>query len=343
MDFEHPFVQEVRANPHDDAPRLILADYLEEAGDLRGELIRVQVELSHLPPGDPARRELELRESELLAENAEEWLASLRELGAEGVSARCFQRGLIERVRISAKAFLEHGVELCRQAPALYCLELRTRGDLSALSRVCASPMPAQVTALDLSANKLAAADLLLMAASGWPSQIESLTLAFNQLDDAAMAAFGQWPVLTDLDLSVNRIGPAGIDALVRRPAAPRLTSLILSVNPVGDAGLTQLSQSILAGQIRHLDLARTGISAAGVYRTASSPLWQGIERLILRGNSLAELFERAMEVLASAPRLSHLDLRGTHASTGRYGYGAAAPPGPPSELAQRLGEGLLW
>lgn len=339
MDFEHPFVQEVRANPHDDAPRLILADYLEEAGDLRGELIRVQVELSHIPLGDPARRELELRESELLAENAEEWLASLRELGAEGVSARCFQRGLIERVRISAEAFAKHGAELCRQAPALHCLELRT-GSLEALARACAKPLPEQVTGLDLSANKLAA--LSVLAACDWSQQVESLSLAFNQLDDAAMAAFGQWHVLTELNLSVNRISPAGIGALVRRPAVPRLTSLVLSVNAVGDVGLTQLAQSVLAGQIRHLDLAKTGISAAGVYRTASSPLWQGIERLILRGNSLAEFFGRAMDVLGSSTRLTHLDLRGTHASTGRYGTGDA-PLKPPAELAQRLGEGLLW
>jgi uncharacterized protein (TIGR02996 family) len=342
MEFEHPFVQEVRANPHDDSPRLIFADYLEEAGDLRGELIRVQVELSHLPPGDPARRELELRESELL-ENADEWLAPLTELGAEGMSARCFQRGLIERVRISAEAFLKHGEELCRQAPALYCLELRTGGDLSALSRVCAKPLPAQVTALDLSANKLAASDIALLAASDWPRQLEDLTLAFNQLDDAAMAALGHWPVLTGLNLSVNRIGPAGIDALLRRPAVPQLSSLVLSVNQVGDVGLTQLAQSVLAGQIRRLDLAKAGISFAGINRTVSSPLWQGMERLILRGNSLGEGFDRAIGVFLSAPRLTHLDLRGTVATTGRYGYGTTAPPGPPAELVQKLGDGLIW
>src|SRR5688572_1419318 len=113
MDYEHPFVQEVRARPHEDTPRLIFADYLEEAGDPRGELIRVQVQLARLDPGDPERRSLEIREDELLREHAEEWVGPLRELGAEGVSARCFQRGLIERVRIKAAAFLKNGEALC--------------------------------------------------------------------------------------------------------------------------------------------------------------------------------------------------------------------------------------
>jgi uncharacterized protein (TIGR02996 family) len=120
------------ANPHTTPPRLIFADYLDEAGT-RGELIACRSSVA-LSPGDPARRELELRETELLDEYAQEWLAPLTELGAEGMSARCFQRGLIERVRISAEAFLEHGEELCRQAPALDCLERHAR-TFHALSR----------------------------------------------------------------------------------------------------------------------------------------------------------------------------------------------------------------
>jgi uncharacterized protein (TIGR02996 family) len=38
-------------DPLDDVPRLLLADVLEEAGDPRGEFIRVQCELAKEPPG----------------------------------------------------------------------------------------------------------------------------------------------------------------------------------------------------------------------------------------------------------------------------------------------------
>ena len=39
MSFDEGFVEEVRLNPKDDNARLILADYLEESGDPRGEFI----------------------------------------------------------------------------------------------------------------------------------------------------------------------------------------------------------------------------------------------------------------------------------------------------------------
>jgi len=60
------FLQDARENPADDAPRLILADWLEEHGDPRGTFVRVQVERARLPEGDPRRAELATRERELL-------------------------------------------------------------------------------------------------------------------------------------------------------------------------------------------------------------------------------------------------------------------------------------
>ena len=43
-----PFLAAICANPDDDAPRLVYADWLDEHGDPRGEFIRVQVELAAL-------------------------------------------------------------------------------------------------------------------------------------------------------------------------------------------------------------------------------------------------------------------------------------------------------
>ena len=41
------FIQAIRDEPHDDLPRLVYADYLEDEGQSqRGELIRIQCELS---------------------------------------------------------------------------------------------------------------------------------------------------------------------------------------------------------------------------------------------------------------------------------------------------------
>ena len=100
MKYDEAFVQEIRANPKDDIPRLILADFLEEAGDPHSKLIRVQVELAKLHANDVRRIELEERETDLLNTYGDRWLAPLRKLGVEGATIRCFNKGLIERVRI---------------------------------------------------------------------------------------------------------------------------------------------------------------------------------------------------------------------------------------------------
>lgn len=342
MDYEHPFVQEVRANPYDDAPRLIFADYLEEAGDPQAELIRVQVELSHLPPGEPARRELELREQEILEEYGDAWLAPLRELGAEGVSQRCFQRGLIERVRISAATFLQQGVELCRIAPALHSFELRAAA--APMGALADAPLPQQVTQLDFRCNRFAAADLVPLVSAGWREQLVGLSFALCSLDDAAIGTLltGDWPRLERLDVSVNRLGPEAFATLASRHATPQLKSLLASVNRAGDLGLAHLANSSLAGVLRELDLGTNAVTAVGLLPFGTSPLMAGLETLVLRGNVLGEGASEALAALARAPNLKRLDLRGTHRETSRYGYGAIAEEAP-AALKARLGEDFLW
>jgi uncharacterized protein (TIGR02996 family) len=68
----------VRANPADDAPRLIVADWLEEHGqEERAEFVRVQVQLSHWIPDLVERERLQDREWQLLQRHQAEWLGSL--------------------------------------------------------------------------------------------------------------------------------------------------------------------------------------------------------------------------------------------------------------------------
>jgi uncharacterized protein (TIGR02996 family) len=73
MSDEDTFAHAILANPDDDLPRLVFADWLEERGrESHAELIRVQCELAQLPrrsrdPQKKARRaELAAREKELL-------------------------------------------------------------------------------------------------------------------------------------------------------------------------------------------------------------------------------------------------------------------------------------
>jgi Leucine-rich repeat (LRR) protein len=276
-----------------------------------------------------------------LAEYADQWLAPLREYGAQGLSARCLQRGLIERVRIDAAAFLRHGADLCRETPALYCLELRGRPE--EFNALTSAPLPDQVSSLDLRSNRLTQAALAQLARAVWRGQIQELSLALNQLDNPSLAALaaGDWPALTRLNLNANRLGPEGMAEFARRPAMPRLESLSLNANPIRDSGLTHLANSYLVHSLRELDIGATGVKTGGVQFLAESPLGQKLESLVLRGNSLGDV-SRLLGAFAGAANLRHLDLRGTHSHSTRSGYGTVPQVVAPA-LRERLGDGLLW
>src|SRR5438270_12033622 len=88
------FLDAIRADPDDEAARLIFADWLEEQGDpdlsARAELLRVQCELARWVPDLERRTALQERERELLDAHAAAWMAPWQD--------RClgwrFQRGV---------------------------------------------------------------------------------------------------------------------------------------------------------------------------------------------------------------------------------------------------------
>lgn len=115
---ERSLIAAIAADPDDDGPRIVYADWLQQAGDPRGELIAVQCALDR---GHTA--ELATRERELLERHEAEWLARAGLRLGEGR----FQRGLIERIDATASrvaAVIEQLVEL----PSLRALRTTVDG-----------------------------------------------------------------------------------------------------------------------------------------------------------------------------------------------------------------------
>jgi uncharacterized protein (TIGR02996 family) len=81
----------VYANPHDDAPRLVLADFLTEKGDPRGEFISMQF---------AAQRDLK-REKALLKQHGKKWLGVLAPVVGVDVE---FERGFPARGLVKFKS-----------------------------------------------------------------------------------------------------------------------------------------------------------------------------------------------------------------------------------------------
>jgi uncharacterized protein (TIGR02996 family) len=99
------FIRMIAANPDDDAPRLIYADYLDETGDplkmARAEFIRVQIEKYRAPMVPKIRRDLWDRETKLF-EKALRWrnqLPGTKQNRRDGdIKYGPFERGFIEYV-----------------------------------------------------------------------------------------------------------------------------------------------------------------------------------------------------------------------------------------------------
>jgi uncharacterized protein (TIGR02996 family) len=289
MNDEHAFVEQVRLHPNDDMPRLIYADYLDDAGDPQGELIRVQVELASLPTGDERRLALAARETELLDEYGESWLAPLRELGAIGVTTRSFHRGLIERVRIDAARFLETGEELCQIAPALATIELRELSVTTAAD-LATCRMPAQISSVDLSANRLGPEHMAHCWHAPWLAQIVTFNLQFNALRDEGVQQLVQaeMPALRELLLGINHIGPPGAQSLANWPTLAHIEQLSLRVNPLGDIGAEHLMSSPFIKSLSTLDLASCRLTTRGVRAVVNSKHQLPPTGLNLRGNAIA-------------------------------------------------------
>src|SRR5262245_46053167 len=85
------FLDDIVANPDDDAPRLVYADWLDEHGDPhRAEFIRAQCERARLDADDPRADRLLRRERALLKAHGADWTGLPQGTGVAGELRRGF-------------------------------------------------------------------------------------------------------------------------------------------------------------------------------------------------------------------------------------------------------------
>jgi uncharacterized protein (TIGR02996 family) len=139
------FLAAIKAAPHDDAPRLVYADWLEEHGDgERAEFIRVGCESAGGPNWKdcpdcngfpkvgpcgltnyfrdcfscPSRyKELRERERDLLRANVNRWAADLPILTSPTECECKWQRGFIADLSLTAADWLQHGDAILAEHP----------------------------------------------------------------------------------------------------------------------------------------------------------------------------------------------------------------------------------
>lgn len=98
-------MQAILADPDNDDPRLVYADWCEEQGDLdRATFIRTQVERAKLSRWDARQIELQLREIRLVRQHGATWLSEAPDLAA--VTWTGFDGGFVSRARVTSFAAL---------------------------------------------------------------------------------------------------------------------------------------------------------------------------------------------------------------------------------------------
>lgn len=232
-----PFLRAIFANPDDDLPRLVFADWLDEHGDHAwAELIRIQCELARLiPEFDPGADELQLREWELITQ--------VREVGgASGI--RQARRGFAASDRITIGACrLSNPIEL-REFASSHYPEWYGASSLTVTSRVesqeqirtlLTSPVTEHVSEVQL---------------TGWEVRVADLP---------------QIPIPEHLDVTIRNLGdfiirpavtPSMISVLAHSREARRLTVLDLRNNNLDNDALRALAKSPHLNRLQRLYLS---------------------------------------------------------------------------------------
>jgi uncharacterized protein (TIGR02996 family) len=287
------FLTASKENPGDDTPRLVLADWLEEHGDARGELVRLQCQRAARGDETPAAKGS--REAELLKRHWAAWLGVLDEKGIRadmhrglvkvwGTCRKLLSKRLASIREHEPLAWVDHlsltdplAEDLTKlvASPHWTCLTRldfrryvyhsdhligpesvgRSSGDWSALANLA---LLARLTALDFSCQDMGADGLEVLAARPDLGRLRTLDLACNNLGDGGAATLVGAQSLTGLNvlnLTHNRLRVEGFAALAGWSGLGTVTSLALGQNYPGDEGVRALAGSPWLGNLTELSL----------------------------------------------------------------------------------------
>ncbi len=254
MDERRALMVAMIANPDDDTPRLVFADWLQEHGDehdrARAEFIRLQVEAARLPERDKKRKKLERAAGKLANEHHAAWLAPLtafvHQLSTDpkliGRSSyfELFERGLLRELYVESAKFLQAKYQ--KVFPdALAAVGLEALSFYTSAKRVNELPAsPAFRWVARMGCPTVGDAALEAFGTSPHLAHISALEFTQVKISDSGLKAFAR---TTDTSrvrkFAITNASPllytkakftaAGILALLNSPRLPALTVLEVS------------------------------------------------------------------------------------------------------------------
>lgn len=333
----------ILANPDEDTPRLMFADWLDEHDDSqRAEFVRVQVELNRLRAADedlpdaaendffqnrdwpiawrasdfPRRIELLGREKALHREHAAGWRAGLPKYANNEATRNAvrFRRGFVGHAQVSLGPLVKDPAALWRHEPVESILLAYSSGADRRKVPKCA-PLAAlrELQTLDGDGNESALAPY---AECPHLSGLRRLAIGHQTITDDGAEALANSSYLRPmaLELACHTLSTKSLRRVLSTAFTSRLRRFRPNGLPVGGADV--LADAPL-GALRHLDLNRCGLGD-GVAALARSAHLTRLVTLDLTNNGLTDT---ALEALAEWPGLASVQVLGlnyNHDVTGR-------------------------
>jgi len=222
---ERTLIAQIVENPHDRDARLVLADRLLEREDVRGDLIRFDLELKQLAAGDPRHLELAHQIEKLVAEHGQRLAGRAGEVAEQYTLAG----GFVDAITISATKFQSYGDELLRSQP---------------IRRVKIAPYNEDAVETLAATPHLARVRSLVLASAGGRYERE-VALAplygfrFERLEELVMESL----------LTLGEDGEHWFEKL----DAPRLRSLHVDLGRLGSLALHGLARNALCDTLEQL------------------------------------------------------------------------------------------
>lgn len=288
------FLDDVKANPFDDTPRLILADWLEEHGATeadraRGTYIRSLGgwrDRACWTDADAHRR------TELLVASAGDWTAQMKVHPKLSVQV---EDGLLT-VSGKADALLSRAVRAVAATPAWDWVEtVELSGAATRRLAVLDRPLLERVGRLRFGGDTAPpAAFFPALLASPYLGRLNGLHLRGYELNAAHLTQLASWPQLARLRELQLHLSGAAVPAFADLPL-PALHSLRLSVaNATADAAEAALRSPHLS-HVRHLYFFGRELRLEPLQRLHPGEQFRALEALDLGGDILGD----AVAVLA--------------------------------------------
>jgi uncharacterized protein (TIGR02996 family) len=249
MDDRIALMAAILAEPHEDTPRLALADWLQEHGDehdrARAEHIRLQIAAQNDPQTgsayekNPATWPEQVREFAAIQQaHGEAWLGPLVKYAKPFLSRDdVFLRGILWWWRTPTKSVLQtaHQTAVCEWFPRVGVDLLALNDKATREPEVAASPALAWVSRFDWCDSKLDDSGLAALAKSPHVGRLTSFALEQCKVTDAGLETFADTATMPNLrhfalskTLRLAKYTSAGVLAVLKSLRFPKLCDLEL-------------------------------------------------------------------------------------------------------------------